>query len=130
MKSLLTGGLALTALAITTSGCSSQTAPHSALTEAQSAVSAAEAKGAQQVPQASLHLKMAKDSINEAQRLMSDKEYEAAKVVLERAQIDAELAESLAKEKEAKQKAQEQLNRVKSLQQQANAKIAAQTALG
>lgn len=110
-------GCGLISLAVITSGCSNQEPPHSALTEAQSAVSAAEARGAQQVPQASLYLKMAKDEITEAEKLMEEKEYEAASVALERAEMDAKLAESLATEEEAKSKAQEQLERVNSLRQ-------------
>jgi hypothetical protein len=108
-----------TALAV---GCSSQQAPHTALTEAQSEVSAAEARGAQDVPQASLHLKMAKDAIAEAETLMKDGENEKARAALERAHVDAKLAKSLATENQIKEQAQEQIDRVKSLEQ-ANAQL-------
>lgn len=117
-------GLAMcTALAV---GCSNQKAPHTALTEAQSEVSAAEARGAQEVPQASLHLKMAKDAIAEAKQLMEEGQHEEAKAALERANIDAKLAKSLATEEQIKDEAQEQIDRVKSLEQ-ANARMAHRT---
>lgn len=98
-------------------GCTNQEPPHSALTAAESAVSAAEARGAQQVPQASLHLKMAKDSIAQAEELIKEDEFDAAHVALQRAEMDAKLAESLATEEEAKGKAREQMERVNTLQQ-------------
>jgi hypothetical protein len=99
--------------------------PHAALTETQSTVAAAEAKGAQQVPEASLYLKMAKDGVQSAQGLMNEDKNRRAAAVLQRARLDAELAASLATEDQAKQQAQQQLDRVKSLEQTNNARLAA-----
>ncbi len=112
-------------LCTTLAACSSNKPPNTELTAAQSAVSAAEARGAQEVPQASLHLKMAKDAIGEAEEFMKNKDYEKAKAALERAHIDAQLAKSLATEEQIKEEAQEQIERVKSLEQ-TNARMAPQ----
>jgi len=117
MKKLLSGSVAAATLALLSNGCASTPEPTTALSQAQSEVSVAEATGAQEVPEASLHLKMAKDGVAQAQRLMQEQKYSEASEVLKRAQLDAELATSLAHEEEAKAKAQEQVERVKSLEQ-------------
>lgn len=130
MNRQLAYGLALSSIMISIAGCAQTPPPHTALTEAQSRVAAAEAQGAQQVPQASLHLKMAKDSIEEARMLMNEDRNERAAVVLERARMDAELAASLATEEAMKKKANEELERVKSLQQTNNARVAASASQG
>lgn len=130
MNKHLACGSALTAIMILSTGCAKTEPPHTALSKAQSAVSAAEAKGAQKVPDASLYLKMAKDGIDQAEALMNEDEHERAAAVLERARVDAELAISLATEEDMKNKAQEQMNRAKSLQQSNNAQMAASAAHG
>jgi len=108
---------------ISTVGCAQTPPPHSALTDAQARVSAAEAKGAQQVPTASLYLKMAQDGIETARALMAEDKNKRAAMVLQRAQKDAELAASLANEDLMKRKANEQIEHVKSLQQTNNARL-------
>ena len=120
MNQLTIGSSALLTLTLIMSGCASTPEPHTALAEAQAEVSVAEATGAQEVPEASLHLKMAKDAITEAERLMQENKNAQATAVLSRAQLDAELAASLAQEQDMKTKAQEQLDRVKSLEQTNN----------
>lgn len=59
---------------------------------------AAESLGNDTVPAASLHLKMAKDQISTAEKLIADGEMENADLVLKRAEADAQLAESLSRE--------------------------------
>src|SRR6188474_1849863 len=58
---------------------------------------AAEALGNDSVPQAKLHLKMAKDQIATAEALIADSEMENADLVLKRAEADAELAGALSR---------------------------------
>ena len=130
MNRYLVGGSVVAGITILMSGCAQTPPPHTALTNAQSTVAAAEAKGAQQVPEASLYLKMAKDSIAAAQVLMNEAKNKRAAGVLERARIDAELAASLATEDVMKRKAQEELERVKSLQQTNNARLSESKAQG
>ncbi len=96
-------------------GCGASV-PYEEVASARSAVSAAEASGAQEVPQASLHLKMARDGIAEAERVMED-EPEQAKEILERARADAELAKSMTEEDQARREADIAIQRIERLQQ-------------
>lgn len=115
MKNTKSG--ALLAAMFLLGACASTGTPHGELSSAKSAISAAEAKGAQDVPQASLYLKMARDGVNRAETLIEEDKFRDAVRVLDRAELDAELAASLAEEEEVKVKAHEQLDRVKSLRQ-------------
>lgn len=104
-------------------GCGGAVAPQAQLTDAKSAVSAAQARGAKEVPQASLYLKMARDAVATAEELIKQEEYEQAEMVLERAMKDAKLASTLTDEAEMKKKAEEELKRLESLKN-ANAQLA------
>lgn len=77
--------------------CAGSPAPRGALTDAKSAVAAAEAVDAQKNAKARLHLKLARDQIAKAERLIEDDDNKEARRALERAQADAKLAKSLAK---------------------------------
>ena len=57
---------------------------------------AAQASGAQNIPEASLHLKMATDAVALAEAEMDRGEHKAATLTLQRAKADADLAKSLA----------------------------------
>ena len=81
--------------------CGGAAVPQDSLTAAQADVKGAEVGGAADNPQAALHLKLAKDQIEEAQKQIKDGDNEAAARTLDRAQADAELALSLAKEAKA-----------------------------
>ena len=81
--------------------CGGAAVPQDALTAAQADVKGAEVGGAADNPQAALHLKQAKDQIDKAQQEIKDGDNEAAARTLDRAQADAELALSLAKEAKA-----------------------------
>lgn len=62
-----------------------------------SGIRAAEEAGAAEVPQASLHLQLAKEELEAARRLSANGEKEQAKSMLLRAEADAELAISLSR---------------------------------
>jgi hypothetical protein len=81
--------------------CGGAAVPQDSLTAAQADVKGAEVGGAADVPQAALHLKLAKDQIDEAQKQIKDGDNESAARTLDRAQADAELALSLSKEAKA-----------------------------
>ena len=87
--------------------------------EAEAAIRAAQEVGAQGVPKAALHLKMARDDLDRAQRLIGQDENEEAKLVLERARVDAELAIALAKESALRAQAADALEKVKKLKAEA-----------
>ena len=81
-----------------TTACGGAVAPTQRVTSSQSAIRGAEEVGAPNNPQAQLHLKLAKEQLAQAQKLMEDDENEEAEIVLMRAEADAELAIALAKE--------------------------------
>jgi len=94
----LTATLLFTTFAIS---CGSSSLPPAKVAETQSSISAAAAVGADQNPQAALHLKMARDQLSEAQGLIDSGKNDEARLVLERANADAEVALMITREAEA-----------------------------
>jgi putative IMPACT (imprinted ancient) family translation regulator len=93
-------------------GCGGSALPPAKVTDAQSAISAAQAVGANNNPQAALHLKLAHDQLQEAEKLIKDDQEEKARLLLDRARVDAELALTLTKREQQllqSQKAQQQV---------------------
>jgi hypothetical protein len=88
-------------------GCGSYPPPTERLTTAEAAIRGAEEVGASRVPRAALHMQLAKEQTEKARRLMQDSYNERAELTLKRAQADAELAISIAKEHETVQRAQQ-----------------------
>ena len=96
--------------------CGGAAVPQETLTAAKASVAGAEVGGAAEEPKAALHLKLAKEQLAKAEALIADGDNEEAARVIDRAQADAELALSLAKEAAAKKEAAdtgEQLERLK-----------------
>jgi hypothetical protein len=96
--------------------CGGAAIPQEQLTAAKAAVSGAEVAGAANEPKAALHLKLAQEQIVKAEALIADDENEDAARIIDRAQVDAELALALAKEAKTKSEAtetKEQLERLK-----------------
>lgn len=111
MRLLIASLLAATALA-----CGSSPVPLSgSLSQTQSAIRAAEEVGARNTPKAALHLKMAQDQLQTAKALLADDEEEEASVVLARAEADAELALTMAKEANLRAQAAEAMKKVDEL---------------
>jgi len=82
-----------------------------------SGIRAAEEAGATEVPQASLHLQLAKEELELAKGLAAKDEKEQAVSMLQRAQADAELAVLLSREDTEKSEAQAAVERVRQLRQ-------------
>lgn len=80
--------------------------PKEGMTQAEAAVRSAAEVGAEKNPQATLHLKYAKDQVDEAKKLVADGDNGRAEYVLMRARADAELALMLAKANNQKLEAQ------------------------
>ena len=97
-------------------GCASDRQP--LRTEAStSGIRAAEEVGAAKVPQASLHLQLAKEELELARGLAAKKEEKKAASMLLRAEADAELALALSRGDAEKSEAQEAVERVRQLRQ-------------
>lgn len=94
----LASALALSALLV---GCGGASLPPAKVADTQATISAAAAVGAESHPQAALHLKMARDQLRDAQNLIGDGSDENARLVLARAQADADLAMMLTREAQA-----------------------------
>lgn len=81
--------------------CGGSSLPPAKVADTQSSISAASAVGADQHPQAALHLKMARDQLKQAQDLLNNGKDAEAKLVLERADADAQVAMMITREAEA-----------------------------
>jgi hypothetical protein len=97
-------------------GCGGSSLPPARVADTQSAISAASAVGAEQHPTASLHLKMARDQLQEAQTLIDKGKNDDARLLLDRAGADADLALIITREAEASQSAQRARNEVQTLE--------------
>lgn len=91
----------LWAVASLVAGCASYPQPTDSLANSTATVRGAQEAGAEQVPDAALHLRLANEQNELAKKLMNEGENERAHYVTMRAQSDAELALSLAREEEA-----------------------------
>ena len=100
-----------------TGACGGAAVPRGATTPAEASLAAAAAVGAERHPGAKLHLKLARDQIATAQKLLVDEDVEEALLVLERAEADAKLAESLARQETLKVEAQRAEQKVEELRQ-------------
>lgn len=88
-------------------GCGSFPPPTERLNTTQGAIRGATEVGAEQIPRAALHLKLAQEQTDKARALMDDDDNELADQNLRRAQADAELAIAIARETQSVQKADE-----------------------
>jgi regulator of protease activity HflC (stomatin/prohibitin superfamily) len=96
-------------------GCAS--APPLRTEASASGISAAEEAGAAKVPQASLHLQMAKEELELAKKLSAKHEKKEAASMLLRAEADAELAIALSHGDAEKSESQAAMERVRQLRQ-------------
>ena len=103
----------LIALAV---GCGGSSVTSRDAASAQSAVRGAVEAGAERDPDAALHLKIARDQIARAQAALRDDEEEQAAMLLDRAELDAELAIALTRRTKAIQSARNAQTRADSLQ--------------
>jgi len=81
------------------------------------AIRAAEEVGAPRVPQAALHLQLAKEQSDHAKQLIASGDKEGASSLLMRAQADAELAVALVRESDDRASAQQAVEKVRMLQE-------------
>jgi len=87
--------------AVSVVACGGSSLPPAKVVDTESSISAAAAVGADQNPQAALHLKMARDQLKQAQTLIEDNKGDEARLVLERAEADAQVALMITREAQA-----------------------------
>ena len=106
--------ISLGALAVI-AGCATP-APTERMEGTAGAIRSAEEVGAKRVPQAALHLQLAKEQSDHAKELIASGDKAGAASLLLRAQADAELAVALVRANEDRSAATAAVDRVKSLQ--------------
>ncbi|MDP2310183.1 MAG: DUF4398 domain-containing protein [Pseudomonadota bacterium] len=112
--SFLTPGLLLIAIGANAAGCATTKPLYTEGSTA--AIRSAEELGAPEVPQASLHLQLAKEELEAATALNEKGDEDEAKSMLLRAEADAELAIALSRADAEKTAAQAAMDRVRKLQ--------------
>jgi hypothetical protein len=111
MKTMMTP--VLTALCLVTiAGCASRPIPADKYARSQAAVKAAEELNAENEPEAALHLKLARQQLDEGKRLMKDGDNKNAALVLLRAESDGEAALNIARAKTAQVEAQRTIKQI------------------
>jgi len=105
--------------ALLLAACGGAALPTDKLTDAKSTVRAAQEAGAQNTPQAQLHLKMANDELAAAQKAIDDNDGDRARLLLNQAQADADLSLTLARGSADKQAAQVAQAKIVDLSKQA-----------
>ncbi len=98
-------------------GCASYPAPTQKMVDAEAAIRSAKEVGAEKVPKAQLHVTLAQEQVDKAKKLMSDGDNQRAEMFLQRAQADAELSLTLAKQEGAKTEAQKSSEDLKALKE-------------
>jgi hypothetical protein len=89
--------------AVLVCACAGAPEPTEALVDTQASLRAAREIGATRIPAAQLHMQLAEEQLQHADKLMRDGENEDAKRLLERAKADADLAVALARNAGAQQ---------------------------
>lgn len=108
--------LMLAAGAATLAACAGAPKPEAQMASSQGAIRGASEAGAQNVPQATLYMKLAEEQRQQALAMIKDGDNDRARYLLARSEADAELALALAKQAKAQQEAQRADQRVKDLQ--------------
>lgn len=108
-----TSGLAIVA------GCATAPMPQAQVASSEGAIAGAQEAGAQWVPQAALHLKLAQEQRERALVLLKDGDTERANHLLARAEADALLAVALSHESQSQAAAEKMLDAVHALQKKA-----------
>lgn len=116
MKHVSRIGISLLAVAIAATGIVAGCANAPLRTETSTSnIRAAEEAGAAKVPQASLHLQLAKEELESAKSLSAKGKKEEAESMLKRAEADAELAITLSHKDTEKAEAREAVERAHQL---------------
>ncbi|HET7504282.1 MAG TPA: hypothetical protein VFK02_24845 [Kofleriaceae bacterium] len=100
-------------------GCGGAQRPDARIATSQGAIRGAEEAGAQSVPQAALHLKLAEEEREHALELVKSGENHRAELLLARAEADAELALALARQAAAAAEAEKADEELQAISRQA-----------
>jgi len=98
-------------------GCAGNEVPAKELAETEASIRAAQEVGAEDTPRAALQLKIAQDGLQRAKQLSADDEQEQARLALQEAEVDAELAVLLAKQEKVEATASQAKSRAETMEQ-------------
>lgn len=115
--SLVLAALTTTTLAVGGACATVTEPPLETLVRSQATVRAAEEIGAGQSPRAAFHLRLAKEQLADAKRMMNAGKNAEAQVMLQKAMADAELSMALTKQLIAMRQAERVKQEIASLQQ-------------
>lgn len=101
--------------AVLSLGACAAAVPTERLQSSAAAIRAAEEVGADRVPQAALHLQLAKEQSDRAKKLIDAGDRDEAALLLTRAEADANLSVALARSTQAQHEAQVQRDKLESL---------------
>jgi hypothetical protein len=105
---------ALCAIVLTSSACGGAQIPDDNYAPAQT-IAAAEERDVENSPDAQLHLKLARDQIAEAEKLKADGKEDEAKLLMLKAQADADYALSLLRRKDQEKETAEVVKKLEEL---------------
>lgn len=88
--------------------------------DTEAAYRSAQAIDADKIPQAALHLQLAREQMELAQKLVNAKEYERAEGALLRARVDAEMATAITQRDKTKKEAETALSQLSKVRNQQN----------
>ncbi len=106
-------------LAFLLAGCATAGPSNEAMETTASSIRAAEELGAPAVPQASLHLQLAKEQSQHAKQLLAKGDGEEAGLLMMRADADAELSVALARSSAENAKSQKAIEKVRTMNRDA-----------
>ena len=114
LRSLMLAAAAATLAA----ACASGPKPEAQMASSEGAIRGASEAGAQNVPQATLYIRLAQEQRQTALQMIKDGDNDRARYLLARSEADAELAIALARQARAEQDATQANARVQDLQKQ------------
>jgi hypothetical protein len=112
-------GMALVSLGLV--ACAGAPPPHERQAQSEAAVRGAREIGAERVPQAALHLKLAEEGVARGKAQIRDGDNRDADYTLMRAQADADLALALTRESRARLEAQQAADKLRTIGAGSNA---------
>ncbi|MFO0750954.1 MAG: DUF4398 domain-containing protein [Myxococcota bacterium] len=99
-------------------GCASTSVSPDRVAEPKARIAAAEEAGAEENPTAALHLKLARDQYDHANKLIKNGDEERARRMLDRATVDAELALELARRDDTRKGAGDAMKAIDTLRKE------------
>jgi hypothetical protein len=103
------------AASVALGACASSPVPADRLALSQAEIRSAQEVGAESVPPAALHLRVANDELAFAKKLMIDGDNQRADYILMRSEADAQAALSLTREAQARADAQKTIDEIQKL---------------